>query len=103
MVPKETDEEEKEELDQLTDQLTNEQMQMSGYQQNARFDQYNNNNNPRDRFNQQYQDQYGQKRLRNQMQGEVVRKRPFGKGEDEEDEEIEEEAPKAEVKYVVKV
>ena len=93
MVPKETDEEEKEELDQLT----NEQMQMNGYQQNARFDQYN-NNNPRDRFNQQYQDQYGQKRLRNQMQGEVVRKRPFGKGEDEEDEEIEEEAPKAEVK-----
>ena len=54
--------------------------------------------NPRDRFNQQYQDQYGQKRLRNQMQGEVVRKRPFGKGEDEEDEEIEEEEPKAEVK-----
>ena len=97
MVPKETDEEEKEELDQLTNQLTNEQMQMNGYQQNARFDQYN-NNNPRDRFNQQYQDQYGQKRLRNQMQGEVVRKRPFGKGEDEEDEEIEEEAPKAEVK-----
>ena len=96
MVPKETDEEEREELDQLN----NQKMQENGYQQNAGFDQYNdnNNNNPRDRFNQQYQDQYGQKRLRNQMQGEVVRKRPFGKGEDEEDEEIEEEAPKAEVK-----
>jgi len=91
----ETDEEEREELDQLN----NQKMQENGYQQNAGFDQYNdnNNNNPRDRFNQQYQDQYGQKRLRNQMQGEVVRKRPFGKGEDEEDEEIEEEAPKAEM------
>ena len=94
MVLKETDEEEREELDQLNNQIKEENV----YQQNAGFDQYNNNNNPRDRFNQQYQDQYGQKRLRNQMQGEVVRKRPFGKGEDEEDEEIEEEEPKAEVK-----
>ena len=69
-------------------------LSLNGYQQNARFDEYN---NPRDRFNQQYPDQYGQKRLQNQMQGEVVRKRPFGKEEEEEDEEIEEEAPKAEV------